>query len=606
MNEITFQKDGKIYLDSGMNESFFARSKMTNHLKEGGFLAEKDAGQNGSGWKFSEWKFEGCQEKNDVLSEGEKKTDTVLFEGRAFEGHFLCHFLEDESKKELASYACAKVISAMEDALDKKLSLKQIGAPGIFLSEDFTKIIFLPSLLFDQCAACRGDEFYSKAQGFYVNPNLSDSAGLNFEESLLTYKVLIGSFPFTQVVSYKRHEDYLDHNFIPLRNYLFHRNKDLSTFVDDALMRRQKNTSLTKSAKKTSSRTMREILAEKIQEDDKGEKSRQAKMDMAAFRLKFPLKALYEEVGLTEEGEFFEGESLLKKDENISSQEKAAFTKKCEKENAAFQKRLKIKRFFRRKKTFFTVAFFAILAVCLFTGGMVNGNMKNPTSKGLTARETVEMFLGAYNRLDIPAIQNSSKGKDSQDLVNTVTAYFVAAKQKESYNPKDSTVTPAEWLLYNRNLSYNMNGLTQLCIDGESGRIYFEGPKKNTRPESVTEENGKILLKGDSENHRATYYVLFNDGQDTLHLAKHDDSLTLTYDGKKWTVTSFAQNIEYEDMDLKVFKNDYSEAMEKAENDVLKAASLLSEKYYFINSQSEILEAEEYVKKENSFFLKED
>ncbi len=606
MNEITFQKDGKIYLDSGMNESFFARSKMTDRLKESGCLAEKAGGQNDSGWKFSEWKFEGCQEKSDVIPECEKKTDTVLFEGIAFKGHFLCHLLEDESKKELASYACAKVISAMEEALNNELPLKQIGAPGIFLSEDFTKIIFLPPLLFDQCAACRGDKFYSRVQGFYINPNLNDSAGINFEESVLAYRLLTGSFPFTEVISYRRHEDYLDHNFIPLRNYLFHRNKDLNTFVDDALMRRQKNTSLTKSAKKSSSRTMREILAEKIQEDDKGEKSRQAKMNMQAFRLKFPLEALYEELSLTEKGEFFNDKSCHKKTENISSQEAAAFRKKCEKENAAFQRMLKIKRFFRRKKTFFTVAFFAILAAGLFTGGMINGNMKNPTSKGLTARETVEMFLGAYNRLDVPAIQNSSKGKDSQELVNTVTAYFVAAKQKESYNPQDSTVTPAEWMLYNRNLSYNMNGLTQLCIDGKSGRLYFEGPKKNTRPESVTEENGKILSTGDSENHRATYYVLFNDGQDTLHLAKHNDSLTLTYDGKKWTVTSFVQNIEYEDVDLKVFKNDYSEAMEKAENDVLKAASLLSEKYYFINSQNEILEADAYVKKENSFFLREE
>ena len=60
-----------------------------------------------------------------------------------------------------------------------------------------------------------------------------------------------------------------------------------------------------------------------------------------------------------------------------------------------------------------------------------------------------------------------------------------------------------------------------------------------------------------------------------------------------------------EEINLNEFKEDYAAALEKCQGDFLQTVGLLAEKYPFVNSKSEILEAQNYVKA-NTYFLKEE
>lgn len=613
MKKLVFQQNGKIYLDSGMNETFFAKSRMAERLEEKGFLAEKISGS----WKFTPWNFTGTQLTSDVLPLDQEMPaakraalDTVLFEGEAFSGCTLKDYLDaDEGalkseQKTLPVYACAKAVTVLEEAVEQNVKLYQTGAAGIFLSEDFTKVIFLPPALFDQSASISGQEEYAKNQGFFINQNLNGPAGLNFLQSVITYRILTGRYPFSEINPFNRHEDYLDHNFIPLKNSIWGLDKDLSAFVDNALMRRQKNNSVNGKSSKGAKRSIQETFAAQIREDNKAGKSSEEIKDLTSFVLKFPLEAFYRELGLTSEGNLQPGDNLatVTRKAQISQ---IQFEEKAQKEYKSFNARLRNKRFFRKHKTVFSILFIALTVITAFSLSMHASNMKKPTTMGLTSIETIEMFLGGYNRLDVVAVQSSSKGHDARMLEDTISSFYVASKQRSIYSPQDTTVTPAEWILYNRNLAYSMNGLTQLYIDNIKGRLYFEGPAKNTRPQPLTVEDGTLLQKGEEREHIVQYYVLFNDGPETLHIGKHRDNIKLTYDGKKWIVTQFQTNVELEEINLNEFKEDYAAALEKCQGDFLQTVQLLAEKYPFVNSKSEILEAQNYVKA-NTYFLKEE
>lgn len=597
MKKLVFQKDSKLYLDSCMGESTFAKSRIASRLQENGFLAKR----NSDGWNFEPWCFNGTQQSANLMELPEEMSAaqramycTVLLEGEAFSGRTLMDYFEAEANgesKAQCTFAAALVVSVMEEAVTQKVNLLPEGASGIFISDSFDRIIFLPPKLFDQCALCSGTQSYAEHQGFFIHQNLSESAAINFEQSVITYRIFTGRFPFTQTDTYKRHQDCLDHNFVPLRNCIWGLSQELSFFVDNSLMRRQKN-SVRVAGKTKGKKTVREHFASKIMEDTAP--SQNTSEISSSMLLHFPLQLLYKELGLESDGSL-SGEGTLHSVVRTSETSEAQFHEKAKREQEKFQKQLKNKRFFRKNRTLFSIITVACLATFGFIFGIWSGHQDYPTSMSLSSMQTIEMLLSGYNRLDVLAVQGSAKGRDASLLEDTITSYYVAAKTRSTYNTKDTTVTPAEWLIYNRNLSYSINGMTQLFIDNTKGDLYFEAPKRKEKPQPLTVQDGTTLLKGDSETHSAQYYILFNDGPETLHIGKHNDKITLTYNGKQWIVTGIDQNIEFSEVPLKEFKEDYSRAMEETQNDPVAAATVLYEKYPFVNTESEVLAAQNFI-----------
>ncbi|MBQ3799352.1 MAG: hypothetical protein II837_03550, partial [Treponema sp.] len=134
--QLVFSKDGNLYLDTGMSQSAFSKTRLADRLGERGIKAERTENDGKEAWAYSKWAFSGT-----------KLSDTaVLLEGFLFSGLPLSDFF-DKDDNEKTFLAGARVCSAMEAAMSQGLTLPRVGAGGIFISADFGRILFLPELL---------------------------------------------------------------------------------------------------------------------------------------------------------------------------------------------------------------------------------------------------------------------------------------------------------------------------------------------------------------------------------------------------------------------------------------------------------------------------
>ena len=144
-----FEKDGSLYLDTAMNQSGFAKSRYTERLAEKGMLAELTDGS----WKFTPWGFTGAyiqaSDENETNIVMKHMNEKVFVTGKAFAGKTLKAYFDDTESKAAYSYAAGLVCSVMEAAAERSVKLPANGAGGIFIADDFTKLIFLPETVFD-------------------------------------------------------------------------------------------------------------------------------------------------------------------------------------------------------------------------------------------------------------------------------------------------------------------------------------------------------------------------------------------------------------------------------------------------------------------------
>ena len=605
MNRLfVFSENSNLYLDSNMLQKAFSQSRMAEKIKNSGFLAQK----TDDGWSFSQWEFTGtkireCTDDN-LNAAARAANETVLYEGPAFEGRTLKALLDLDFSRELGAtekafvtHAAAMTLSAMESAVKQKKDIAGIGAGGIFLSSDFRKIIFLPQDLFENAMSCAGEEVYAEYQVGFITPILSGAAAINFTQSAIAYRMLTGKVPFPAASKKDRTIDISDANFVPLKNSVWALDEKLSFFVDNALRRGVKIVNHSK-RKNPLSTSIAEKISDAISSGNESSESRTKK----DFTLSFPLQNLYRELGLTDSGDIPSGGSLnpVIRKSTISQEQ---FENNSKKEQAQFQKRLRKKRWLRKNRTSLGIAAAALLIASSIVLIVLDGNADQPTSLSLTSFETVEMFYSAVNNLDSVSLQGCSSGGKTKSFDDMVSNVYVAGRTRQTYEATEALVSPASWMNFNYDGKYNIFGITGLSINTTKGSLFRKGPAKGSRPKILTEENGRPIKNKDTIDYQVTYALVYNESEEELSVEYRTDTVHLEFHGKRWVITDILVKSEpVQLIDFPEFYRAYKKTFEGKDKDVLVTANLLRDRYPWIPTNSEILEAKEDMEKKERLF----
>lgn len=560
--QLVFSKNGNIYLDTGMSQSSFSKARLTDRLSERGIKAERSSENDKVKWTFSEWAFSGSSMPD----------KTVLLEGSLFSGLPLTDFLGKDGK-EKEFLAGARVCSAMAAAISQGRSLPRVGAGGLFISADFERILFLPEGLFDMATHLQAREL----QAFYVNELLEGTEANTFTLSAIAYQLLTGSPPFTETDEEKRKEDLHDKNYIPIVHRVWGLDETLARHIDRGLQQG--------------------VTAKKAKKAQKA--SSTSRTDDSPF----PIKSLYRELGLTETGDIAPDGNLIGviRKSNVSHEE---FDRKAQRETKSFQSALEKKRWVRRHRSLLTVCAVVFFALAVVAGICFETIMSRPTSQGLTETQTVEMFYSSLNTMNVVSANASSKGKSANMIIDAMSAYFVGAKTKESYEPRSKTTSPAEWLSFSNGGTFSIYGISQFFIGNKKGEIFFTPTIRRNAPPPISESNGIHIKDGAVKKLDASYYFIYcaatdNSKGETVEVCKENDTVTLTYDGKRWIVTDIERHEgEHVSIQKESFYADYKAAFDASGQDPVKAADSIRAKYEWIPLGSEILEGIEKIKSE--------
>lgn len=581
-----FSQGGNLYLNTSMTQAAFTKSRLVQHLNEPGCLARRDD----DGWHFSGWSFTGTVFAAPESDGGQSAAairagGTVLLEGKAFDGYTLGDYL-DSGDKASAFCAGAAVCAAIESALEQGAFVPPSGGGGIFLSPDFCSIVFLPSGLLETALLCAGSGTFGRMQGVYVNRALSGDAALKFIQAAVAYRLLAGDFPFPAEDEDEREEDLYDGNYIPAARRVWALDGKLAAGIDNALRRAA---GLRKAGGK--------FGASAITEGAKP--SGQAAEATRRAGMQFPLKALYRELGLTEDGRLpADGKLAAVIHKANVSQE--AFDAETRRWRERFAMRLGRKRFFRHNRTAISVAAAASTVVIFLTALFISGDRSKPTSKGLTAMQTAEMFYSAVNIMDITAADACSSGKQAGNIVDMVGTFYVTAKTQASYNSALRTVSPAEWLNCN-DMNYRMCGLSQLTIGNSKGELYFPAPAKSASAPAITEDGGTPVSDGSAKSLKAAYSFVFHEGDDELTVISYEDILTLTFRRNRWIITGISHTSELtQTLSAKAFAADYRAAIGQ-QAELLAAMEELRRQYPWLPAGSEIIAAGKFSSEKAAF-----
>ncbi len=557
-DSVVYYKDGLLVLDSGMSESLFSKSRLSEHLNDKGLLARR--AQNI--WTFSDFGFEGTV-TSDV-------THNVLWTASCFEGYTLKDYLENDDDV-LKFQAVSSVISFLEAAIKGNMKPEAVGAGGFFVSEDFNQVIILPSFLFSSAVSCRSAEINASYNQCYLHENLTGNKAVRFTQAVIGYKALTGDLPYREVDLVKRHEDHVDYNYKPVSESVYGLDNLLADFIDSCLC-----VKLPKQNSK--SHNVAPAVWEDVEDD-------------------FPVEELNKSLGLTAEGTVGPGETLAPRriPSNITQ---AEFEAKGESSRKTFGQKLKVKRWFRHNRTVLSIAAGAAVVAAFFVATYNSGASSKPCTRGLTSNQVVSMFYSAINRLDVDGVGYSGKGRQVKHIGETVSNFYVTGKAISMYDTSKCTVSPATWLNWNYEGGYRIFGLTQLEVDGQEEGLFFTGPERKDKSIAyLTEENGKTLSQGDTVQHEVSFYMLYTEDGQTLKVLKRNDIVTLTYLKNQWYITDCVIS-EKEDAEVNIssFYASYVSAMDTTAGDVLGACDILRKSYYWLSTEREIRDAFEDLK----------
>lgn len=558
---ILFNQESKIYLNTAVTPLSFSKARQGKRISETGVLATKTE----SGWNFEPWSFTGTISSNEIL---QNQAETVFLSGdfapfTTLKDQFSARSKDNSAfQKAKTVQTAALVVSSMQEALKTGTKLPVNGAGGILISNDKTKILYLPQDLFNTSVSCFGETIYSQEKGFFVNENLQYNQARLYEQALICYVTLSETLPFLQENTKLRNEDQKDNNFIPLKNKVWALNHELSSFIDKTLKIRPDTT-----------------------------KDNFQKMSESSL---LPLKIFYKEAGLTEDGLLPPDETLLPviRKSNISQEQ---FSEKAEKRQESFQKKLSIKRHFRHNSTKYGIIATGI-AVTLSALVIHSNNLnRQPTTMGLTSTETIESFFSAINTLNVTQASSCVKGKTPEKIVDVLSNYYVAAQSRSAYEAAVATKSPAEWLNFNNDGHFQMFGITQFYIDGAKSSIFYQAKSKKECDPAILEENGEILQDGTTITHKVQYFLVTDMTEEYIEIQNHNDVVTLTYKNNKWLITNLQQSAEPLTADVNELYQAYLDCYEKTSGNTLEYSKILSEKFSWIPTTSEILEAYNYM-----------
>lgn len=527
MTKLIQIKNNKIKFNTNMTSEIFAKTRFSEKIKEKGVIAKL----NGKKWEYNPWTFEETEEENRM----------IILVGTAFEGKVASSLFTEGTKKEIHELAIV-LCSALENAINSKAPVENIGAGGIIISNDLKKIIFLPYNFWTTTTMSIGDDFFSTENGIYINQNQDKELAIRWTQAVLVYKAITGFFPFTSLDTRKRSTDIIDGNYSLLKWTIPGINKKITNWTENIFNLR---------------------LAE------------------------FPVK-----------------EFSTYKEKELSEEEITEFRKEAQAAESSKTKLIKSKRFLRAKRTILIATSISIAVVALIIGNLRKTSLEKPTTKGLTSLETVEMYYTALNELNVDAARNCTLNLSTH--VDAISNSFLKSRTRSMYDRRSDTVTPAAWLIKNQT-RHHIFGLSQFYINKKKGSLLIEGPKKNTNPKAITNENEVQLKDGDKKVFNAEFIILDTTGEDLLTAIKTKEKVEVTYKKDRWVLSSIETIALPKEFKMSEFIDDYLAVMKSNSNekaDVLLACQKLKEKYFFISTEDEIDEGYEYLKKISVFNVK--
>lgn len=570
-NKYVLIKEEKLFLSSFLNQEFFGRTDFIKIMTEKGVVAKINANNS---IEYEDWQFDGTK----VFDDG-----TVFFEGRAFASTSLLDILNNQEQN--LSYIATNVLKVLSHIIQNGIFTEDLpqnntsipGAAGIFVSkiqdDKSFKILVLPGNLFDRCLQSAPD--YAQLQGIFKNKGLESLESALFTRAVIAYKAISKKYPFTQINLEKRQADFTDNNFVPLEYEINGIDKKIFLPVNSALSLKYKK---------------RVALGERRFVNKKEEEKRIALFKSA------------QTLNIEDIEDFF---ANTKEDKSNAVDEKSflllrqRFLKK--------QKTLLVfKRFYSRNSTRIKAT---ALALILATYAIFSFNKTNRmlvTSKGLTSTQTVQTLLTGIHKADVTIIQEVAKGREVKSLIQTVAGFFVTNKQRLVMDEKNGTLTPAQWVFFKGNTDYWQYGITDLKIDGIQYSPVFSAPRRMDKPVSITEENGKLLKRGDEVVHRVEYNLVHSDGSAVIAVNTATEDVSLRWNGNRWIVRSIkgsSKNLSYS---AKKYKDDYISLLKEHEQNIQTATEALKEQYSFVPRLDELKAgAQEMVKKYNSSAAKD-
>lgn len=513
MQKLVYFENNSIYLDSRMNEEAFARIKYSSRIKtEKGVLASKENSQ----WKFSPWTFD------ETSFYGESKN--VFYKGSAFNGKTLASSLD--SKESVKT-----ILEVLESAAETKAPVQNIGAEGIIISDDMTKIIFLPQDFFYTASMYLEEQDSGEADGFYTNRNLSRESAIRFTQAAIIYRFLSKKFPFSEKNQRKRTEDQRDKNFTPLKKLIPECNAQVLKFTQKALCG--------KACIFPSEKTSAEII------------------------------------NSTTPAEIV----------NTNSSEKIS---------------IKTKRWIRKHSIAISASVIFLAIASAIGISFYKTYQEKSISTGLTSKETVEMFYSAINMMDSESMGNCS-GNKLRSRVKFISNTYAVSKMNTRDNKTSETLSPAEWISEAKT-STLIFGISNFLIEDENARLFFKGPKRKSNPAPLKKENNQSVKNGDKKTYRVSYYILETLGSDKLKIDHQKEDVKLIFKKDHWSIEEI-ENISTEVIDMKLseFRDAYTQALIETKANLPVAIEMLREKYSFIPSVKEIIEALKYTESRQIF-----
>ena len=545
MRRLLWWEGGKLFLDTQMSERTFAKTTIAKNWREGGLLAETVDGR----WVCRPWSFEATASSFD-LEFAREGGERVFLAGECFPFRTLADVLgvgsgdagdrgEDAPPTHAAQVSATIAFSNASDAAagrdDTCALVANLGAGGVLISREADKVLFLPKTIFCTVTASLGEEVFCAYQGWWVNPVLQGKTALDFTKAVLLYRVITGELPFGAQSEQQRREDVLDLNYKPLRY--------VRPCVDEAIL----------------SFTERAFAA-------KG----------APGELAFPHQEL----------------AAFDFDASPSAGELEQFQQAAASYFAGKRKRVSSKRWLRSKSVAVKVALCALVLLAWFAASLWQNAQGKPTTKGLSAIETLQMHYSAMNLLDAEAARKSSTASLAKAAEKLGSAYAMA-QMASMFNPNLDTLPPAAWFA-SKKPSHNIWGLSCVTIDGQAADLFFEGPRKKDAPPAVNETDGT------QQQFLLDYWVLDTSGEDRLAVTHQSERVTLRFHKGRWRVSHIdaAGEPDVASLPFSQLKADYESALREASGDVFACAALLRQTYSFISTDAEIRQAQAYLERQ--------
>ena len=489
------------------------------------------------------------------FTENFTENDTVFFSGPAFEGTILGEHL---GECETVTFA----LEALSAAIEKNLDLSSVGAGGILVQKtphaadgNRANVLFLPGNLFERSAVNLDEADFCENQGFYFYKGLSSRDALIFLRAAIAYRSLTGSFPFPKTDLLDRQVDIFDHCFLPLELCIQGVDKNLAQSIDAGLMIFGEDDCFEGNTR---------FVDEKKKAEREGIISRVQSFRPQSFAAE---KSKIDSVNNMEESDDFK-------------KARADFIKKR-------NRKIFFSRIYRRNKNFIRLS---LVAAVVIVYGMYNFHKTNQnlaTSIGLTSTETARALYTFISNADVPDLQEIVAGKKTKDLIVQVASFHVRSKERVGFNENGKIVPVAERLFYKPDSQYWMFGITNLKIDGSGASVLGEFKKRRDKPMPISEEDSVALSKNDEKTHRAEYFLVVND-ESFINVQRISEDVTLSWNGKKWLVTSIEGNSVPSRVKMKDFWNDFRDALQKTEGNVPLAAENIRPQYEWLPSAQDL------------------